>query len=94
MSTTAVAGRLQGVSCRLLGHRFAFRAQGRLLVWECERSCGTGGCKSYANAAVARRYARAFDRRDTDDLGRRAPLFALFPLRLWRWASRRRSSAR
>jgi hypothetical protein len=32
----------------------------------------------------ARRYARAFNRRDTDDLGKRAPLIGLLPLRLWR----------
>ena len=39
----------------------------------------------------ALRYARAFDREDRDDLGRRAPLFGLFPLRLLR-AARRRDS--
>jgi len=75
--------------CRLFGHRYVFWAHGRLLAWECERSCGARGCKSYPSADAARRYARSFDRRDTDDLGRRAPLFALFPLRLWRWAASR-----
>ena len=72
--------------CRVLGHRFTFRAEGLLLVWECERGCGAGGSKEYPSAAQAQRYAAAFDRRDSDDLGRRAPLLGLLPLRLWRWA--------
>ena len=33
---------------------------------------------------LSRRYAAAFNRRDTDDLGKRAPLIGLLPLRLWR----------
>jgi hypothetical protein len=47
------------------------------------------GSKAYESAAAARRYARAFDREDRDDIGRRAPLVALFPLRLRRALSRR-----
>ena len=71
--------------CRLFGHRFVFRSVGPRMVWECERGCGAGGSKDYPTPADAQRYAAAFDRRDTDGLGRRAPLFGLFPLRLWRW---------
>jgi hypothetical protein len=53
--------------------------------WECERGCGEGGgFKLYVTAEDARRYAAAFDRRDTADLGKRAPLVGLLPLRLWR----------
>ena len=73
------------LTCRVLGHRFTFRAEGSLMVWECERGCGAGGSKQYESAAQAQRYASAFDRRDSDDLGRRAPLVGLLPLRLWRW---------
>jgi hypothetical protein len=53
--------------------------------WECERGCGEGGgSKLYDTAEDARRYAAAFDKRDTADLGKRAPLIGLLPLRLWR----------
>ena len=51
--------------------------------WECERGCGEGGSKVYATAADAQRYARAFDRRDADDVGRRS-LLSLLPLRFSR----------
>lgn len=71
-------------SCRLLGHKYRFRADGTRMVWECERDCGAGDSKNYATAADATHYARAFDREDSDDLGRRAPLIGLFPLRMWR----------
>jgi hypothetical protein len=54
------------------------------MVWECERGCGEGGSKQYASAESAERYARAFDKRDGADLGKRAPLIGLLPLRLWR----------
>ncbi len=73
------------LSCRVFGHRYGFRAEGRVMVWECERGCGAGGSKEYRTAEQALRYATAFDRRDSDDLGRRAPFIGLFPLRLWRW---------
>jgi hypothetical protein len=52
--------------------------------WRCERCGESAGSKRYASAEQARRYARAFNRRDTDDLGKRAPLIGLLPLRLWR----------
>jgi hypothetical protein len=57
--------------------------------WECERGCGAGGAKEYATADDAERYAAAFDREDRQDLGQRAPLLGLLPLRLW-WVLRRR----
>jgi hypothetical protein len=50
--------------------------------WRCQRGCEAGGAKRYPTAAEAELYARAFDRQDTRDLGRNAPLFGLFPLRL------------
>jgi len=53
------------------------------MVWECERGCGAGGSKEYATAAEARHFAAAFDRDDREDLGRRAPLLGMFPLRIW-----------
>lgn len=52
--------------------------------WACQRGCGAGGEKRYRSADEARRYATAFDHEDRQDLGRRAPLFGLFPLRLAR----------
>jgi hypothetical protein len=74
--------------CRVLGHRHRFRAERRAMVWECERGCGSAGSKVYASEADAARYARTFDREDRRDLGRRAPLVALLPLRFARSARR------
>ncbi|GFE13313.1 hypothetical protein Sgleb_13600 [Streptomyces glebosus] len=70
--------------CRLLGHRFRFLSEGATMRWYCARGCGAGGAKPYPAAEEARRYARAFDHEDHEDLGRRAPLVGLFPLRLLR----------
>lgn len=72
--------------CRVFGHRYRFRARGSVMHWDCERGCGAAGSKGYASPAAARHYARALDRDDTADLGRRAPLLGLFPLRMWRRA--------
>ncbi len=72
-----------------MGHRFRFRAEGSVMRWECAR-CGAGGSKAYATAADASRYARAFDREDREDIGRRAPLVGLLPLRLLSVLRRRR----
>lgn len=83
MGSTDRASSTTALSCRLLGHRPAFRSAGRTLVWECERGCGYTGAKEYATPEAAQRFASAFDRRDSADLGRRAPLLGLFPLRLW-----------
>lgn len=60
--------------------------------WQCARDCGAGGTKRYLTREAAERYARAFDREDRDDLGKRAPLVALFPLRLMRALRRRKRS--
>jgi hypothetical protein len=76
------------LTCRLLGHRYRFSADGATMRWSCAR-CGTGGEKRYANARDAAHYARAFDREDRADLGRRAPLTGLLPLRIWRIVRRR-----
>jgi hypothetical protein len=57
--------------------------------WSCARGCGAGGAKRYASADDAQRYARAFDREDRQDLGRRAPLIGLLPLRIARALTRR-----
>ena len=75
--------------CRLAGHRFRFSAEEATMRWSCERGCGAGGEKSYANAAAAQRYARAFDREDSDEVGRRAPLLGMVPLRVARALRRR-----
>jgi hypothetical protein len=77
------------LSCRLLGHRYRFRAEGATMRWACERGCGAGGSKDYESAADATGYAAAFDREDRSELGRRAPLLGMFPLRMW-WTLRRR----
>ncbi len=70
------------LSCRLIGHRMRFSSEGATMRWRCERGCGAGGEKTYASAADAARYARAFDREDSEDIGRRAPLIGMFPLRI------------
>jgi len=72
------------LTCRMLGHRYRFEADGRSMRWTCQRGCGTRGEKLYATPAHARRYSSAFNRDDRDDIGRRAPLIGLLPLRLWR----------
>jgi hypothetical protein len=77
------------VRCRLLGHRFRFSSDGPTMRWTCERDCGARGEKRYPSAADAARFARAFDREDRKDLGRRAPL-GLLPLRLIRAIVHRR----
>jgi hypothetical protein len=76
--------------CRTLGHRYRFAAEGATMRWTCERCGAVGGEKTYASRDEAARYARALDREDRSDLGRRAPLVGLLPLRLWRaWRDRR-----
>lgn len=56
--------------------------------WTCQRGCGAGGEKAYTTAAEADRYAAAFDVEDRQDIGRRAPLIGLLPLRIWRYLRR------
>jgi hypothetical protein len=76
--------------CAVLGHRFRFTSEGVTLRWVCARGCGAGGDKRYPTAADAARYARAFDREDRHELGRRAPLVGLFPLRIFHALRKRR----
>lgn len=76
-------------ACRVFGHRYRFSADGSTMRWTCARGCGAGGAKDYPTAADAQRYARELDREDREDLGRRAPLFGLLPLRIWRAMKRR-----
>ena len=78
------------VSCRVIGHRYRLRAEGATMVWECERGCGAGGTKAYPSEADAAGYARAFDREDRDELGRRAPFLGMFPLQIYRSLRSRR----
>jgi hypothetical protein len=75
--------------CRLLGHRYRFTAEGTTMRWTCERSCGAGGAKEYASDTEAALYAAGFDREDRAELGRRAPILGMFPLRVW-WNVRKR----
>jgi hypothetical protein len=77
--------------CRISGHRFRFTADGATMTWHCARNCGAGGTKRYPSAADAARYAAGLDREDRVDLGRRAPLVGLLPLRLARAIRRARS---
>ncbi|HET7138366.1 MAG TPA: DUF1660 family phage protein [Gaiellaceae bacterium] len=77
------------LACRLFGHRYRFAADGATMRWACERCEAAGGEKTYGSAAEAMRYARAFDREDREDLGRRAPLVAGLGLRLLRLLRRR-----
>jgi hypothetical protein len=78
------------LACRVMGHRFRFRADAETMRWECARGCGAGGEKHYPTAAAASRYAGALDREDSQDLGRRAPLVGLLPLRIARAVRERR----
>jgi hypothetical protein len=73
------------LTCRVVGHRLRYRSEGATLRWTCARGCGADGEKHYPTAEQAGRYARAFDREDRDDFGRR-PLLSLLPLWLLRRA--------
>ena len=70
--------------CWALGHRYRYRADGSTMIPECERCQASAGAKPYGSASEAERYARAFDSEDRAELGKRAPLIGLLPLRLWR----------
>ena len=79
------------LACRLFGHRYRFRADMSTMTWACVRCGNVGGQKTYASIEEAQRYAAVFDREDREDMGRRAPLVGLLPLRLWRaWRDSRR----
>lgn len=77
------------MKCTVFGHDYGFTANGPVMRWQCRRGCDVGGTKTYATPEAATRYATAFNRRDSEDLGRRAPLIGLLPLRLWRRMSGR-----
>jgi hypothetical protein len=66
--------------CTVFGHRYRFTSDGPTMTWTC--ACGSGGSKTYRSARDATRYAAVFDREDSADLGRRAPLLGMFPLRI------------
>lgn len=86
-ATTNGAGsqpRRSAMRCMVFGHDYTFGTEGPTMRWQCSRGCDAGGSKTYPSAQHAARYATAFNRRDTEDLGRRAPLIGLLPLRLWR----------
>jgi hypothetical protein len=76
------------LSCRVLGHRWRFRAEGKALRWDCTRCAAAGGRKQYATAAEARRYARAFE--GEPRRGKRRFLLGAAPLWLARKLSGRR----
>jgi hypothetical protein len=78
------------LACNVFGHRPAFHVDGATMRWACDRCGRDAGAKDYGSPDEARRYAAAFNRRDTDDLGKRAPLIGLLPLRLWRRLRRSR----
>jgi hypothetical protein len=70
--------------CTVFGHRYRFSSDDRKMRWTCERCGAAGGEKRYGSAAEAARFASAFDREDSDEVGRRAPFLGMFPLRVWR----------
>jgi hypothetical protein len=72
------------VRCAMLGHRYRFTATGETMTWSCGRCGHPGGSKRYPTPDDAARYAMAFDREDREDIGRRAPLIGLLPLRIMR----------
>jgi hypothetical protein len=80
------------VACRIFGHRYVFTADGAELRWACRRCGDPGGVRRYDTAREATRYADAFNREDRSDIGRRAPLLGMFPLRLYRALRARRTT--
>ena len=90
MTTHASRPPAPPLSCRLLDHRHRFRSEGAATTWACERGCGPAAPRSTPRPAPAAHYAAAFDRPASGDLGRKAPLLGMFPLRVWRWLRQRR----
>ncbi|EID08785.1 DUF1660 family phage protein [Mycolicibacterium phlei] len=72
------------LACKVFGHDPTFEAHEATMRWACARCGQARGEKRYPTAAEAQRYAAAFNKRDSADLGKRAPLLGLLPLRLWR----------
>lgn len=89
MTTVVGEHRPRNWKCAVAGHRIRFDAHDNTMTWACEWCGGHTGSKVYESAAAARRYAQAFDRRD-EDIGKRAPLLGMFPLRLWRFLRNRK----
>ena len=71
------------LACRVLGHRWRFTAEGRVMRWDCERCGVPGGSKNYGDARAAKRYASAFD--SESERGERRFLLGAAPL----WLARR-----
>ena len=59
------------------------------MMWDCERCDTIGGVKEYGSPERARKFAAAFDVEDNEDVGRRAPLLGMFPLRMARYLRRK-----
>jgi hypothetical protein len=74
----------------MLGHRYRFAADGRVMRWHCTRGCDAGGEKTYATAEEAERYAAALDRGGDPDAGGAPPLLGALPVWLWRRSRRHR----
>ncbi len=51
----------QTFTCRILGCRFRFAAEGTTLTWWCQRGCPSGGRKDYPTPEQAHRMAVALD---------------------------------
>jgi hypothetical protein len=75
-------------ACRVFGHQPTFEVEGNTMHWACARCGEAPGAKEYGSPEDAQRFASAFNKRDADDLGKRAPLLGLLPLRIWRWVRR------
>ncbi len=76
-------GPTSGWACKVFGHDMTFQAEDRSMRWSCTRGCEAGGAKEYPTSEEAAHFAAAFDKRENRDLGKRAPLIGLLPLRLW-----------
>jgi hypothetical protein len=72
------------LGCRVFGHRYRFSTEGATMHWQCQRCGHPGGSKEYASPEEATRFAEAFDREDSEQLGRNKFLVSLVPLRLFR----------
>jgi hypothetical protein len=77
------------LGCRVLGHRYRFSADGRVMRWDCARGCGAGGKKVYDTPAQAARYAAAFDEEDRDKVTGH-PTVTMIPL----WIARKLTGRR
>jgi len=74
---------MTNATCRVLGHRWRFSAEGRTLRWDCTRCAAPGGSKEYDSDQLARHYAQAFE--NEPRRGERRFLLGAAPL----WLARR-----